>query len=73
MVQRVTLAFDDGQRRELCHDGTGGLYDGGYVVGLANAQDDLAAGGQGELYEWGAFAVTAVTNCRGQCDDCPAS
>lgn len=71
-MQRVSLAFDDGDRKELCHDGTGGLFDGGFVVGLADSEDDLASGGTGELYEWGSFTVAAVTDCQGQCDDCPA-
>lgn len=73
-MQRVSLMFEDGERRELCHDGTGGLFDGGFHVGTAKDLSDIAAGGTGEVFEWGTFTVTAVTGCRERCGAwCPAA
>lgn len=71
-MQSITVEFFDGDRRVLCHDGTGGVFDGGYVVGLANDADDLASGGTGELYTWGPFRVVASATCGGNCDACGA-
>lgn len=71
-MQMVSLLFVDGQRKMLCHDDSGGLFDGGYVVGLANDETNLAAGGTGEVYSWGTFAIVKAVDCRGQCDGCPA-
>lgn len=71
-VQKLTLMFADGQSRELCHDGTGGVFDGDFPVGVADDPDNIASGGGGELYSWGAFTVESATPCRGQCDACPA-
>lgn len=71
-MQKVMLLFADGQSRELCHDGTGGVFDGGFPVGVADDPDNIASGGSGELYSWGAFTVESATICRGQCDACPA-
>lgn len=72
-MQRVTISFPGGERRELCHDDTGGLFSGGFVCGLADDEADLASGGSGEVYSWGKFSVLLTVNCRGQCDDCPAA
>lgn len=71
-MQRLTLLFADGQRRELCHDGTGGVFDEKFPVGMADDPENIAAGGTGELYGWGAFTVVAARDCGGRCASCPA-
>lgn len=71
-MQRVTISFSDGEERELCHDGTGGVFENGFEVGLADDENDLGKGGTGQLYSWGPFTVLRVIDCRGACADCPA-
>ena len=70
-MEAITVTFEDGSEKALCHDETGGLFDAGIVVGMAHDVSDLTQG-HGELYTWGPFRVASRTPCRSQCDRCPA-